>query len=358
MKWLISAGLVFGLTVSGSADAEVFKFPALTKQVSSSSLTIYSTTDIDAARPLVDDFQSLYPNVSVFYHDLQSLDLYERVIRESDDNKTTADFVFSSAMDLQMKLTNDGYASRHRSEITDEMPRWSVWRNEAFGVTFEPAVMVYNRKFFENRTVPKTRAGLTEMLTRDHPEFFGKIATYDVQRSGLGLLFLARDVDHYPAIWNLVRAFGRNGVKLYTSTAAILDRVAEGKFVLGYNVLGSYAAARAKRDPSIAVLLPEDFTVVLSRIAMIPRYARSHAVGAKFLDYVLSPRGQRVLAEQAGLNAVHPDVKGDNTADGMRKRRGHSLRPIKVGTGLLVYLDQVKRAKLLIQWEQALNGRQ
>ena len=354
MRNFISLFLSAFLVISGAA-AEIYNFPAMDTAVD--ELVIYSTTDIDAARSLIEDFQVLHNNVEVQYHDLQSLELFDRVLRETDARKKTADFVFSSAMDLQMKLANDGYAQAYRSPAAKDIPSWANWRNEAFGITFEPAVIVYNKKFFAGRAVPKTRTELVDLLEKQNAEFFGKVATYDIQRSGLGFLVLARDQEHYNATWNMVRAFGRSSVKLYTSTAAILDRVSDGNYALGYNVLGSYAATRADRDPKIGIVMPSDHTVVLSRIALIPRNARSVKNGRLFLDYVLSQRGQRVLAEKAGLNAIHPAVTGNRTAAKMRQAAGSSLRPIKVGPGLLVYLDQFKRSKMITNWENALTGR-
>ncbi|MBT3917604.1 MAG: ABC transporter substrate-binding protein [Rhodospirillaceae bacterium] len=348
--------VIFWISV---ASAETFNFPARDGQAAGAGneLVIYSTTDIDAVRPLIEDFQMLQAKIRVKYFDLQSLELFDRVLRESDAGKKTADFAFSSAMDLQMKLANDGYAQSYKSPAAQDIPSWANWRNEAFGITFEPAVIVYNKKFFAGRKVPNTRTQLIELLEKQNAAFFGKVATYDIQRSGLGFLVLARDQEHYNATWKLVRTFGRSSVKLYTSTAAILDRVSDGKFALGYNVLGSYAATRAERDPNIGIIMPSDHTVVLSRIALIPRNARSTKNGRLFLDYVLSQRGQRVLAEKAGLNAIHPAVTGNRTAAKMRETAGSSLRPIKVGPGLLVYLDQFKRSKMLTNWENALTGR-
>lgn len=352
-------GLIGVLCVlAGPLRAESYLFDATPLPASPPvSLTLYSTTDIDAARPLIAGFQDLYPHIGVTYHDIQSLDLYERVLRESEDDRKTADLILSSAMDLQMKLANDGYAMPYTSATTSAIPAWAKWRNEAFGVTFEPAVIVYNKTFFKDRPVPQTRGELTALLQQDDTDLYGRIATYDVQRSGFGLLVLARDFEHYSGIWDLVRAMGQNGVKLYTSTAAILDRVSQGRFVLGYNVLGTYAATRAKTDPAIDLVIPKDYTVVLSRIALIPKYARAPEAGKLFLDFLLSRSGQQILAEKAGLNAIHPQISGPNTASALRDLSGDSLRPVKVGPGLLVYLDQVKRAKLLKRWEQSLSGR-
>jgi iron(III) transport system substrate-binding protein len=146
-------------------------------------------------------------------------------------------------------------------------------------------------------------------------------------------------------------------VKLYTNSAAIIDRVATGRFVLGYNILGSYARAMGATRPDLGIILPEDYTIITSRVAIVPRAARSPALGALFLDFLLSVQGQRVIASKSGLGAVHPSVDMEGSAKAMQARLGARLRPISVGPGLLVYLDQAKRRRLLEQWNEALFQR-
>ncbi|MEH6403766.1 MAG: ABC transporter substrate-binding protein [Sneathiella sp.] len=338
-------------------QAKEFRFPALSPQKSIEDalpLIIYSTTDIDIISPVLRDFQQTAPDLEIIYHDIQSVDLYERVIAETNNAYKTADLVFSSAMDLQIKLANDGYASSYSPANRASVPSWANWRDEAFGVTVEPVVIVYNKAYFQGKKVPKTRSDLLDLLEDQSDELFGRIATYDVNRSGLGFLFLSRDIELYSATWDLIRAMGRNGLKTYSSTGAILDQVIQGKVVLGYNLLGSYALARSEREENLGVILPEDYTLVMSRIALIPRAAQSPTKGQLFLDYLLSIRGQTELTQKAQLNAVIPGIKG---VKGQIQIEGRSLRPIKVGTSLLVYLDQLKRRRLLKNWQRALGPR-
>ncbi len=341
------------------AAAEETRFPALGDTGETGpfgDVVVYSTTDLALARPIVEAFQQRYRAVAVRYFELQSLEIYDRVSRESDDGAATADLVLSSAMDLQVKLANDGYAARQSPVLAGRLPRWAVWRDTAFAVTYEPAVIIYNRPFFAGREPPRTRAELMRLL-REGDGLFGRVATYDVERSGLGFLFLARDQEHFPQIWRLVSLMGGQGVKLYTNSAAIIDRVATGRFVLGYNILGSYAAVMAASRPDLGIILPEDYTIIASRVAIVPRAARSPGLGALFLDYLLSPEGQGTIAGQSGLGAVHPDIGGAGAAAAMQARHGARLRPISVGPGLLVYLDQVKRRRLLQRWNDALVAR-
>ena len=62
------------------------------------------------------------------------------------------------------------------------------------------------------------------------------------------------------------------------------------------------------------------------------------------------------MASKLQIAAVNPDVSGDNTANSMQAALGAQLRPVPVSPGLMVYLDQVKRARLINRWNDALRG--
>lgn len=329
-------------------------YPAISK-TTNETLTIYSSLDISAAEPLVLDFQQTNADVAIHYYEMQTIEIYERVIRETDDDVTTADLIFSSAMDLQMKLANDGYAQVLNLEGAAGWPNWASWRDTAFALTYEPSVFVYHKPSFEGREVPKNRAALQELLNAPSDPFYGRIATYDIERAGVGFLFLARDAEHSREIWSLVRAMGAAGVKLYSSSSAILERVADGRFAIGYNILGSYAKNWVENNPDLGIILPSDFTVVMSRIALVPEAAAKPRLGVRFLDYLMSEEGQQILATKSNIPALHPNVTGENTASALRLESGAQLRPISVSLGLLVYLDQVKRARFVQKWNKALR---
>ena len=72
----------------------------------------------------------------------------------------------------------------------------------------------------------------------------------------------------------MARAKRRLGQHFLTDRR-ILERIADGRFVLGYNILGSYAADWASRDPEVGIVLPRDYTVVMSRIGLVPAAARA-----------------------------------------------------------------------------------
>ena len=260
-------------------------------------------------------------------------------------------------MDLQVKLSNDGYAQRSDLPMSGRWPAWANWRNTAYALTFEPAVFVYHKPSFRHEQPPATRAEFVDYLKRKGNAVFGRIGTYDIERSGVGFLFMSRDQEQFGDIWTVIRTMGSAGVKLYSTSQAILERISDGRFVLGYNILGSYAADWASRHPDVGIVLPRDYTVVMSRIGLVPAAARAPDLGRKYLEYFMSTEGQAVMARELQIAAVNPDVSGENTANTMQANLGAQLRPVPVSPGLMVYLDQVKRTRLIERWNDALRGR-
>jgi iron(III) transport system substrate-binding protein len=317
-------------------------------------VTIYATTDSALVQPLLKDFASLYPRIPVEYTDMNSTELYNRVISESAAGSVAGDLLWSSAMDLQVKLANDAYTLAYTSPELSHLPKWASWRNEAFATTFEPIVFVYNKRLVKPEEVPQSHADLAKALESNPVRWKGKVTSYDPERSGIGFLLITQDARLDPNFAQTSRAYGRAGVKLYTSVGAMLERIGSGEHVLGFNIFGSYALARQKKDPSIAIAYPKDYTLVMSRIAVIPKGAK-HQNGAKvFLDYLLSKRGQALMAK-AMLFSIRDDVEGAATASKLTKDLGGTLKPLPVGPSLLVYLDQAKRLEFLKQWQQALG---
>ena len=100
---------------------------------------------------------------------------------------------------------------------------------------------------------------------------------------------------------------------------------------------------------------PRDYTLVLSRVAFIARKAPHPAAARLWLDFLLSARGQAILAERAGLFSVREDAAGKAAAAGLRQQLGPAFRPIALGTSLLAYLDQIKRRDFLRQWEASMQ---
>lgn len=352
----LAALAAFCLLLASAAWAEVTVFPAPGGEAR--AMTVYSSLDTRLAAPLIAAFQHDHPQVTIRYEDLLTGVLHERIVTESRAGGPTADLAFSSAMDLQVKLANDGYARAVVTPATPDWPDWANWRDTAYALTFEPAVFAYHKPSFADHPPPATRADLMRWMAEHPDEARGRIGTYDIARSGVGYLFLARDQDLFPGIWEVVAAMGRAEVRQYPTSGELLERIADGRIALGYNLLGSYVAEWARGHDTVGLILPRDFTVVVSRVALVPEKAAAPDLGAAFLGFLMSPDGQARLSRTLRLPAVSLEVAGQTSpAGGMQDLSGLRLKPVPVSPGLLAYLDQATRARLIARWGRTLAGR-
>jgi iron(III) transport system substrate-binding protein len=320
-------------------------------------VVIYSALDTKAAQPLIKDFNALYPDIKVEYNDMNSTEMYNRFIAESAAGQGSADVMWSSAMDLQVKLIDEGHAMTYKSPEASKLPRWAVYKDQAYGTTYEPAVFIYNKRLVTGDEIPQDHASFAKLINSKVDKFKGKVTTYDIEKSGVGFMFVVQDSKYFPGMKDLEHGFGATSYKVYASTGNMLEKVSSGEHLLGYNVLGSYALVRAKKDPSLGVVLPKDYTLVLSRVLFIGKQAKNPNAAKLFTDYVLSQRGQKLIGGDVQLFSIRDDVDAEYTAAKLNKDLGNNVKPIPVSSEITAWLDPKKRLDFLNGWKQALAGK-
>ena len=347
---VFSAGLALVLAAALLRPAaaveieEARSYPALREAGARSLLHVIGTTEADAMDGIIRTFRALQPDVALIYHQASSLDVYKAIEGAVTFGGQSYDLAISSAMDLQIKLVNDGLARRHRSLVTARLPRWASWRERIFGFTREPAVIAYDMKAF-GEAPPQSRFELLSLLRSEERRFAGRVATYDPKVSGLGYLFATQDSLQSETYWRLMEVFGNLSARLSCCSGEMLDLLESGEIAVAYNVLGSYAQARRAAGAPIGIIYPQDYTLLMVRTALIPASSDNADDAGKFIDFLVSPEGQRVIAGEASLAPALPE--GDEG----------SLIPIRLGPGLLVFLDSLKRRAFLSEWESAVTAK-
>ena len=319
-------------------------------------VVVYSTTDTAAAGFLIKDFQVLYPGISVEYNDMNSTEIYNRFISERAAGAGSADVLWSSAMDLQIKLVSDGGALTYASPEIASLPSWAVWKNEAFGTTYEPLAIVYNKRLLSGDEIPQSHADLLRVFTTKTDKLKGKVTTYDIEKSGVGFMLITQDSKYNPQFWDMVKALGVVDPRVQSSAGTMMERISSGENLLGFNIFNSYAALRAKKDPSIGIVLPKDYALVMSRVMFASKTAKNPNAAKLWVDYILSKRGQTIIANQSELGSIRGDVEGEMTVAGYTKLLGSAAKPIPVSAELLAYLDQAKRLDFIKQWQAAIRA--
>ena len=173
-------------------------------------ISVLSTTDTDIFAPVIEAFLSARPELSLRYVVASS----QEVFRAVNDEKAPFDLVISSAMDLQMKLANDGFAAPVASVRTAALPPWARWRDRLFGFALEPVVLLASKKAMSGLAMPRTRRDLIDLLRANPNRFNRRIATYDPNISGAGYLFATQDARQTDAFWRLAEVMGRLNARL------------------------------------------------------------------------------------------------------------------------------------------------
>lgn len=345
------AFMAFGLLLPAAAQAQelIEEFgPASAGQ----SIVLRSTTDISVFGPVVDAFLETQTDLKVIYEQWGSNDLHSLTRDECREDAPLSDVVISSGVHQMVQLVNEACADSYSSRLTESVPKALRWRDQLWGITREPAVVVYNRERVPEQEVPKSRFDLLDLLRPSNTPYAGRVATYDIERSGLGYLFAFADAQEASTFGALQESFARTQAVSTCCSADIIRNVAEGRFLIAYNVLGSYAQGYQEQDDRIGIVLPSDYTLVLSRALMIPKGAPNAEAAAAFLDFLLSPIGQFALRKAL---LISPLLETEEGAEG-ETLSSTALRPIGLSPSLMVALDQLTRETFLKRWRITFPG--
>ena len=314
-------------------------------------LAVWSATDTAAFAPVIAAFERASPGDRILHREFDTADLHRAVLEAGVD---LPDVVISSAMDLQVDLVNRGLA-RPLPRAGAGLPDWAAWRSELFGFTFEPVAMVYRAAEFDPGRLPATHGELAAMLREREAELRGRVATYDVTRSGVGYLFATQDAVQGAQSQRLAEAMGRAGARTFCCTSRMTDGVARGELSLAVNVIGSYALAAAREDPRIGVHFFRDYNLVMARTAFVPRAAADPEGGARFVAFLLSPEGQRAIARTSSLLPIDAAARTADASGPTLEGAGRSFLPIRLAPSLLTYLDGLKRRRFLEDWSSVMS---
>lgn len=303
------------------------------------SVRVLSTIDVDIIAPVFEDFLKSGANLSIDYQTASSQDVYDAITQD----RAKFDMVISSAMDLQMKLANDGFASSLSDQSLAQVPAWARWRDVLVALAQEPVVTVLNRDAFSGAPIPETRTELAAILRENPDRYRGMLGTYDPMKSGAGYLFASQDARYSDTFWRLAEIMGGLRAQLYTTSSSMIEDVATGKIAMAYNVVGSYAMARLAGNTNVQILEFKDFTHILLRSALIPASAENKEDAEILLAYLLSDAGQTAIEELAQLPRI--------SEQGLMSRPHQ--KPIRMDPGLLVYVDPIKKQRFLAEWSAA-----
>jgi iron(III) transport system substrate-binding protein len=265
------------------------------------AFVIYSPAPEPGLVKLLQEFEALFPKIKTNYVRLQTGALYARLMSERQAGNYLADVLHLSdatlVLDFQKKDGFAAYASpQHQAYKTE-------YQSKPKGLWCWGAVIMagfsYNPNILKADQVPKKWADLPVS---------GFTGAVSVKSSNSGLQFTTWEVFNKLLGEDYWKRFAELKPKAFDSYVQQFDRIVNGDDKLAVTAQYSgYLAYRQKNAP-VEFVAPEDGLPAGPEIYGVASSAPHPEAGRLFLDWFLSPLGQKLQADYVFLHSPRSDV--------------------------------------------------
>lgn len=286
------------LTPTQTPTSEQLLVPIIEAARREGRLVIYSVYDRPSAEPLLNAFKAKYPFINIEYVELLTTQLYNRYVSEKAAGAPTADIIWSSAVDLQYKLIQEGSAQPYKLSIYDKIPDYGKYKDLAYMPAYVLIAPFYNKDKLPGISSPKSYSDILRLLT-ERKELFPprSVIVADASRSAIHLISQYYIYRTEPALFEkLLRAAGSTGPLTISATSEMIELVKSGQALIALSAFTNYVY-KANLD----VIIPSDIAVVTPYIIFITKEARHPNAAKLFLEFLFSEEGQKALAEGANI---------------------------------------------------------
>ncbi len=218
---------------------------------------------------------------------------------EAEQANPQADILISASWDTAEDLHNRGWLLPYQSANAEKVPA-NLKTDDYVAQGISALGIVWNSK--SGTPEPKEWRDLTAA------DFKDKVTTPDPALSGASLdLLIGLQNGMSDEAWKLFEQLKQNGMVVSGPNAQAVTPVMQGAKAAVFGAVDYVSYGNIAQGESLKVIFPASGTVIAPRPMMILKTTQ-HADDAKaFVDYVLSPEGQAMVAE-AWLMPARTDV--------------------------------------------------
>jgi iron(III) transport system substrate-binding protein len=299
-------------------------------------IVVVGTAEFSRVRPVFSGFVAEYKDLQIRYLQMSSREI-DRAVRSG--LSPEIDLVMSSAVDLQVRLVNDGYAKAFEPGLAVDFG----WRGELVQLSLEPVVTIFNGNRLGDFGGVRTRRDLAQFLDQSSESSF-RLTLYDPDVSGVGYLLSRQDLVQDEHFWSLLDVFSSQQLEPNCCSGDMIDQVITGESDLAYNVLESYVLPRLGDAPDLKILRFDDYQLAIPRTAFIPKQADDSGPANELVRYFVSKKGQNRLAPGVRLDVIQAN------------RQGGPIKPIRITPALIVHLDEMNRRRFFQRWNRSVRN--
>ncbi|WP_272644165.1 ABC transporter substrate-binding protein [Marinomonas mediterranea] len=280
MKSLITTGLLT-LTIPMSASA-------------AETLVLYTSQPNKDAQMTVDAFEKQNPNIDVEWVRDGTTKLMAKLRAELNSGVTKPDVLLIADSVTMESMVDGDYL----------YPYLSDYRNQYDASLYHKQGYYYGTKLITSGIVRNTRAAErpTDWSDFAKPEYMNQIAMPSPLYSGAALIHLATLTDNPNLGWTFYSELHANKAMAQGGNGGVLKAVSSGS--KSYGVIVDFLAIReARKGSPIEFVFPKSGVSMVTEPVAIMKESKHKDAAKKFVDFLLSQKGQQLVLDQGYLPA-------------------------------------------------------
>ena len=279
----------------------------------SGDLVIYSGRSEPLIQPVIDAFKAKYPNVDVLLKAGSNSELANALIEEQANPQ--ADVFITTELFTVQSLAQQGVFQSYLPAGADQLPAEFLGADNLWtGLTRRARVIIYNADLVSQEELPTSIFDLTD------PKWRGQIAAAGSTNGSMQAQIAAmRQLIGEEETESWLNGLIANKVTFFGGHTDVRKAVGAGEFKLGL-VNHYYYYLQKAEGSNVGIIFPDQGEGQIGLItnataAAVVNGAPHVAAAQAFMDFLVSPEGQKLFAEQnyeypllPGVQ-LHPDVQ-------------------------------------------------
>lgn len=293
----------------------------------SGELIIYTSRAESLFKPVIEAFNQAYPNVKVTMLTGSNGELAAKLLEERANPQ--ADLLINSDTLTMESLAEQGvFAPNASPAVAAVSDRYRADNGSWVALTLRPRVIMYNTDLVTPEEAPTTMMGLTD------PKWQGQIGAADSRNGAMVAQLVAmRHLLGEETMSAFVQGLVANDTQWFGGHTDVRKAVGAGELKLGLVNHYYYHLSKAEGAP-VGIVYPDQGEgemglIVNSTNAGIVQGAKHPELAQLFVDWMLSPVGQKVYAD---LNFEYPVTPGVESAEGVPPLSDFKLADLSLKT--------------------------
>ena len=279
----------------------------------SGQLVIYSGRAEPLLQPVIDAFKAKYPNVEVLLKAGSNSELANALIEEQANPQ--ADVFITTELFTVQSLAQQGVFQSYLPDGADQLPAEFIGADNLWtGLTRRARVIMYNADLVSQEELPTSILDLTD------PKWKGQIAAAGSTNGSMQAQIAAlRQLNGEEETLAWLNGLIANEVTFFGGHTDVRKAVGAGEFKLGL-VNHYYYYLQKAEGSNVGIIFPDQgegqIGLITNATAAAVVNGAPHVDAAQaFMDFLVSPEGQKLFAEQnyeypllPGVD-LHPDVQ-------------------------------------------------